>query len=66
MADDTFTPTVTRIADQWDTDVFANHSTSCWRWHPRCAIHWLVDRITVLEEQLRDLAVETDRLRGQQ
>lgn len=66
MDDDTFAPTTAAIARHWDTDIIATHSLSCWQWHPRCAIHWLVDRITALEEQLRDLVVETDRLRGQQ
>lgn len=66
MSDTPFAPTVTAIARHWDEDFHRTHSMSCWQWHPRCAIHWLVDRITALEEQLRDLAVETDRLRGQQ
>lgn len=60
------TPTVARIARHWDEQIVATHSMSCWQWHPRCAIHWLVEHINALEEQVRDLSVETDRMRGRQ
>ena len=71
-------PTVEKIAADWAVLPELEHTPECWQWHPRCAIAYLVyvigdlqrtctshvDSIDAIRERLRDLTVETDRMRG--